>query len=150
MKLKEFSPIKWRLLSIFFARSVAFVLDIELVIIFALNKFVVTAVSDLVNTRGQLQTKMMKYPPTHTDELTHYGTSIAVGLWRRFPSSAVELETQIQIRVTFWREFQVQRIIILIDSRRRAATICLVWGTIRDAWMISQWKSLWQVTGAWA
>ena len=53
MKFKEFSPIKWRPLSIFFTRSLAFLVDI-----IPLNKIVVTAISDLVNAQKHLQMKL--------------------------------------------------------------------------------------------
>ena len=47
MKFKDFSTIKWHLLSIFFARSVAIVVNI----------IFVAVVSDLVNTESHLQKK---------------------------------------------------------------------------------------------
>ena len=50
-RFKELSSIKWRPLSIFFTRSVAFVVDIPL------NKIFVTVVSDLVNAQSRLQMK---------------------------------------------------------------------------------------------
>ena len=52
MKFKEFSSIKWCPLSIFYPRSVAFVVDIM-----PLNKIFVTAVSDLVEIQRHLQMK---------------------------------------------------------------------------------------------
>ena len=52
-KLKDFNPIKWRPLSIFFIRSVAFDVDI-----IPLSKIFITAVSDLVNTQSHPQNEV--------------------------------------------------------------------------------------------
>ena len=56
MKFKELRPMKWHPLSILFARSVAFVVDIM-----QQNKIFVTAVSDRVNTHTYTHTHRAIY-----------------------------------------------------------------------------------------
>ena len=76
MRFKEFSTIKWRPLSIFFSRSVAFILDI-----ITLNTIFVTAVSYLANTEPATNEVEMKINP-HAYESTQCapipGATVAV------------------------------------------------------------------------
>ena len=83
MKLKEFSPIKWHPISIFYARSVAFVLNINFV----------ASVSDLGNTQSILQIKF-KWKLSRTP-MTRPSVGTKEGREGNFPGCTYRVNRQV-------------------------------------------------------